>query len=210
MLNNKGLGKFELLTVLVLLMAIGSFFGYIILQGADNQKFKTMKNSALSFSNAVTTNIASFHYTDVVYLEEAVEEKVFPSIKNPFGKGSCDSTQSRVDTVDGKTYTTLKCGDYLIDNASLVDPNSVIIYRVSDWSPNKPDGEDFEERVLYNCLDGEKEVFDQYYEELFFVHEYNKKYGTDIYFANGVSSSNCEVVSKTFYRTHALADEKKS
>ena len=210
MLNKNGFGKFEIMTVLVLLMGVGSFLAYLTLKGADNQKFVTMKNSAVSFANAVTTNIASFHYVNVVYLEEAVDEKVFPNIKNPFGKGACDSTQSRVDTVDGQTYATLKCGEYLIDNASIVDRDSVVIYRVSEWSEEKPSGDDIEERVLYNCVSEGKEVFDQYYEELFFVYEYNKKYDADIYFADNVTEDNCKVVTKTFYRNHDLVDKKKS
>ena len=38
-----------------------------------------------------------------------------------------------------------------------------------------------------------------YYEELYFVYELNKKYNSNYYYSNGVKE--CKVVSKTFYRT---------
>ena len=45
-------------------------------------------------------------------------------------------------------------------------------------------------------------TFVEYYDELYFVYEINKKYGTDYYFADTVK--DCKVVSKTFYRTKEL------
>ena len=44
-----------------------------------------------------------------------------------------------------------------------------------------------------------KLVFPDYYEELYFVYELNKKYNSNYYYSNGVKE--CKVVSKTFYRT---------
>ena len=161
-----------------------------------------MKKSGVAFSNAVSTNIDSFHYTNVVYLKEAIDERVISNIKNPFGGGYCDATQSRVDLEGGNTYTTLKCGEYLIEKSSFNDMKAVDVYKVSEWSLSKPEGDEIEERELYNCEENGEEVFDQYYDELLFVYEYNKQYGTDVYFAKDIKGGSCDVVSKTFYRTH--------
>lgn len=202
MKNNKGFGKFEVMTMIVILMIIFAFIFYLLIQGANKQRFTTMKENALNFSKTVATNTASFHYTNVVYLDEVIEEGFSKNIHNPFGGGNCDVTQSRVDTEDGRTYATLRCGKYLIDRANFADMEVVPIYEVSDWQEAALEGENVEERTLYNCLDNGEEYFDQYYEELYFVYRYNKEFGTDAYFVNQIPSSSCEVTSKTFYRTH--------
>ena len=201
MRNNKGFGKFEVITMIVVLLVVFAFVFYLVLQGANKQRFETMKDNALTFSKTVATNTASFHYGDVVYLDEVVDNGLSNKIPNPIGGGGCDGTQSRINTIDGRTYTTLRCGKYLIDQADFSDKEKVAIYEVSDWQEKKIDGEDVQERELYNCeIDG-KNVFDQYYEDLYFVYRYNKEYGDSAYFPDQISDTNCKVVSKTFYRT---------
>ena len=205
-MRSSGFGRFEVLVILTVLIIAFCVGGYMILNGTDNQKFNTMKENALSFSKAVTTNISSFHYSNVVYLQEAVDEEIFPVIKNPFGGGNCDSTQSRVDTVEGQAYATLRCGSYLIDHSSFEDKSKVEIYEVSDWSTTKPKGDDVEEITLYNCSEGDELLLDHDAEELYFVYEYNKKYDTDYYFAENIPGGLCEITSKTYYRTHKKVD----
>ena len=53
MKNNKGFGKFEVLTVFVLVIAIFAFLMHSVLGGATGQKISTMKDSAISFSKIV-------------------------------------------------------------------------------------------------------------------------------------------------------------
>ena len=201
MRNNKGFGTFEIMTIIVLVLVVFAGLSYVILQGANKQKFVTMRDNALSFSKTVGTNIASFHYSNTVYLGEAIDEGLLKPVKSPFGGGNCDESQSRMDTKDGKPYITFRCGKYLINDSTFDDPEAVPIYEVSDWDTKKIKGDDVEKTKLYNCLDGDKEVFDEYYEELYFVYQYNKKYGTDAYFARDVVDDYCELVSKDFYRT---------
>ena len=199
MMNNKGLGRFEVMTIIVLIISIFAFIMYFVLQGANKQRFSTMKENGLSFSKVVTVNIASFHYPDVVYLDEAIDEGLIHSIKNPLGKGECDPTQSKIDIINGQPYTTFLCGHYLIDKSTFIDSDIVKVYEVSDWSEKKMTGKDVQKRKLYNCMDGDRELFDHYYEELYFVYRYNKEYDANAYFAN--QATECEVVTKTFYRT---------
>ena len=204
MRNSFGFGKFEVLTVIVLLLIIVSILGYITLGGVSEQKISTMKDSALSFSRIVGSNISSFHNVDTVYLEEAIKEKVTRDIKNPFGFGNCDGSQSFVHFENGSSFVTLKCGHYLIDNAGFNDMDKVDIYKVSDWSTEKTKKDNIEERKLYNCKKNGKQVYEDYTEELYFVFKYNYDYHTDYYFANDVD--DCEVQTKTFYRQKTVVN----
>ena len=209
MKNNKGFMRFEVMTIVVILLVVFAFLFYMILNGTSNQKFETMKENANAFAKTVATNISSFHYSNTVYLGEAIDEGFLHSIKNPFGGGNCDVSESRVDIVDGKAYSTLKCGKYILEKVDFSDTKDVPFYEVGEWTETKPEGDDVEEITLYNCLDNGKEVFDDYKEELFFVYQINKTYETDVYFANDVENSGvCEVDSKTFYRTHKTVEQK--
>ncbi len=208
MKNNKGFAKFEVITIVLILLVVFAFLFYMILNGASGQKFTTMKENANSFSKAVATNIDSFHYINTVYLGEAIDEKVFNKLKNPFGSGDCDPAESKVETIDGKTYVTLKCGKYLLEKQDFADTKNVPFYEVGEWSEKKPEGDDVQEVKLYNCVENDKDVFEKYYEELYFVYQMNHKYETDYYFASDMNDADCEVVSKTFYRTHKEVEQK--
>ena len=156
-----------------------------------------MKDSAISFSKIVTTNIASFHNTENVYLQEAIDEGLMGEIKSPVGRGNCSSSESIVQLIDGTPYVTLLCNDLLIEKTNFTNKSDVNVYRVSKWNEEKK--EDSEKKVFYNCEENGKLVFPEYYEELYFVYELNKKYGSSYYYSDDVNI--CKVVSKTFYRT---------
>lgn len=204
MRNNNGFGKFEVLTVILLLLCIFGFLMYTILGGASKQKIDTMKKSAISLSKTVAINGDSFHSVDVVYLDEVIHENLLKNISSPFSSKDCDVGESKVEMIEGHPYVTLKCDAYLIDKELMESNEDAKIYKVSDWSEEKLEGDDVETKKLYNCKEKGKEVFDKYYEELYFVFEVNKKYGSDHYFANEVEE--CKVVSKKFYRTKKLVN----
>lgn len=200
-MKNKGFGKFEVLTMIVLLMAIVAYILWYFLNGSDSQKFGTMKKNAVNFSTTVSTNTSSFHNTDNVYLGEAINEGLLASIKSPFSANDCSISDSKVELKNDVPYVTLLCDNYLIDSINFSgNYNDVPIYKVSKWQDVRPDGEDVEERVLYNCIDGNQEKYSEYYEELYFVSLVNDDYGRSHYFASTVDN-DCKVVTKTFYRT---------
>ena len=64
MRNNKGFGRYEILTVIVLMLIIFCILSVVMFGGISKQKIETMKKNAITFNSAVTTNIASFHNTD--------------------------------------------------------------------------------------------------------------------------------------------------
>ena len=204
MKNNKGFGKFEVLTMIVIILLIGAYLMYSSLGGVSNQKLKTMKNSAIKFSDAVNTNISSFHNTETIYLGEVIDEGLLKKIKSPFSSGNCDEAESKVEIVDGLPYVTLKCDNYLLDKIKPDNGDGVPIYEVGEWSTKKPGG-DSEEKTLYNCSVSGKEMFDHYTEELYMVSRINKQEGTNYYFADGIAET-CEAKTKTFYRTKKAID----
>ena len=199
MKNNKGFGKFEVLTMIVILICIFGYLMYRILGEADGQKIDTMKKSALSFGQTVATNNSSFHNLDVVYLDEVIKENLMKGINSPFSSNKCDVTESKVHMVSGHPYVTLKCDNYLIDNSIVDASGDIAIYKVGKWSDKKIDGENVEVKKLYNCMENGKNIFDNYYEDFYFVSAINEKYGTQYYFLEEVR--DCEVVNKDFYRT---------
>ena len=201
MRNNKGFGKFEVLTVLVLLIILVAYLMYSILGGGNmEQKVGKMRDAAVQLNKAVYTNMDSFRNERVVYLEEVIEQGFFDSIKSPFSSNKCDVSESKVETVSrNERYVTLKCDDYLIKRERTSDLSNIPIYHVGKWSTTKPKGE-IEEKVLYNCEDSGKEVFGQYYEENYFVFKLSKLYSVNFYSINDVSDSVCHKKEKTFYR----------
>jgi len=203
MKNNRGFGRFEVLTIIVLMLGLFAYLGYTILGGTSERKLSTMRDNAISFSKAVTVNISSFHNTENVYLDEVIDEELLKKMKSPVGSGYCSGSESIVELIDGMPYVTLRCNDVLIEKTNFSsDKKSVDFYKVSDWSETKKE-DSSEERVLYNCKDNGKELFDEYYEELYFVYKVNKEYDTSYYSADAVKNE-CEVITKTFYRTKEL------
>lgn len=201
MMNNKGFMRFEVVTVM--LIGIVAFCGgaFLILKSANNQRINTMSTNGLKLSEVVATNIASFKNLNTVYLQEVINEELLNNIKNPFDGGNCDATESRVDMISGKPYTTLRCGKYLIDKENIKDVNETKIYKISDWKNEKITGEDVEEKKFYNCKKDGKNIYDEYLEDGYLVARINHDYDTNYYFIEELSNFCEKVVEKTYYRT---------
>lgn len=207
MINNKGFIKFEVLTIFVLVIGVIAGGLYFILGSTGKQKYDTFKDNAISFGKTVSTNSDSFHNLENVYLDEVLDEKLLKSnIKNPFASGYCDVGESKVVLKNGKSYVTLKCGEYLIDDASMNDKDNMSIYTVTEWTDKELSGEDVESKTLYNCVDANgKELFDKYLEDLYMISRINKEFDNSYYTISEIS--DCNVVSKEMYREKKLFNE---
>lgn len=200
MKNNKGIGKFELLTILVFGTALIALLLWFILNNATKEKYSTMRKSAASLSQTISANMDSFHNTNIAYLGEAINEGLISAIKSPFSGNDCSISESKLKIENGKSSVTLRCDNYLISDTHIGGSyDDITIYKVSDWKEAKPKGK-AEEKILYNCLDGGKEKYSEYAEEEYFVGLINNDYGSDHYKADTIKNE-CIVVSKTFYRT---------
>ena len=200
-MNNKGFLRYEVITIL--LIGIIAFCGgaFFIIKNVNNQKISTMSSNGLKLSEVVVANISSFRNLNMVYLEEVINEELLNNIKNPFGGGNCDATESKVDIIDGKPYTTLRCGNYLIDKENIKDVEKTHIYKISEWSSSKIDGENIEEKVFYNCKKDGKNLYENFLEEGFLVAKINNDYDKNHYFIENLTDVCDEIVEKTFYRT---------
>lgn len=195
--KNKGFGKFEVLTLIVLLFGIFAYLMYVLLDGVDRQKFTVMKENATRFSNIVGTNIASFNNTDIIYLNDAIEEGLMKKLKSPFSSNYCDATESKVEIINGRYLVTLKCDDFLIDKAQVSSLKDIKIYKVGEWNLNK--NKNYEEKKLYNCIRDDKEIYPKYLEEKLLISNINKDMNLNYYSLNEINS--CRVVEKIFYRS---------
>ena len=208
MKNSKGFIRFEVLTIFVLVIAIVAGGLYFILGSTGRQKYDTFRDNAMSLGKTVSTNSDSFNNYNITYLSEVLDESLLKNnIKNPFSSGYCDETESKVQHDAGRAYVTLKCGNYLIDNASLNDKKEMKIYLVSEWTDEAlSDDEDIEQRTMYNCVDSNgNNVFDTYYEDMYLVYKVNKKFNVVHYLVDEISE--CTVTSKEMYRSKVLSDE---
>ena len=201
MMNNKGFMRFEVLTMVFLFIVAICGGGYFIIKGANGQKINTMSSNGLRLSEVVVANLDSFKNLNLVYLEEVINEKLMDNIRNPFGGGSCNTAESSVEIVSGEPYTTLKCGNYLIDKQNIKDVNEVKLYKVSEWQEEKLTGDNVEEKLFYNCEKDGKNLYEDYLEDGYLVAKINKDFGTSYYFMNQISSECDKIVEKTLYRT---------
>lgn len=202
-MKNKGIGRIEIITMILIFMVVFSLVMWYFIGVANRERYTTMRKSASSMSLTLATNINSFHNSDVVYLGEAVREGYIKGVSSPFSGKNCSLTESKIVMENAKAKVTLRCDNYLIDNEDASkDYEDVPIYKVSDWKETKPKGK-VEEKVLYNCIDGDEELYSEYYEELYFVSLINKDFGSTHYNASTIEDE-CEVITKTFYRTKKL------
>jgi len=206
-MKNNGMGKFEVFVIIVLCVAVFSYLTYYLLNSSEWQKVITMKKSGESFSKVTSINRNFFHNRKVVYLGEVIEEGYINNIRSPFSKGNCSVSESRIDFNDDNDnndyLVTLKCDNYLIDKATiLTEKSEVNVYKVSAWQEEEIKGDNVEKKTLYNCMDGGKEKYPEYYEEAYFASRINLDYGADHYDKSTVSE--CPVVEKVFYRTKVL------
>ena len=197
----------ELITIIVVCLVLFAIISIIIYQSSNSEKFHIMKynasNLATSFTGYGLNNIDN----DTAYLKELIDNGVHTEIKSPFnGASKCSSIDSYVKSVDSKKYVTLKCGSYLIDN-QYVGEKEYKIYKISDWSLEKPDSKNIEERKKYNIEEKGSEVYSDYYDEDLFIYIVNKDNNTSYSKLDDIKK-NKKVVEKTFYREKKVYIEK--
>ena len=84
----------------------------------------------------------------------------------------------------------------------------VNIYKVSEWTTDKKkNSNNLESKKLYNCIKNGKEVYTQYYEDLYLVSKIDKDFNTNYFFIKDIDKDTCKVVGKTFYRTKELVKQ---
>ena len=208
MRNNESFKVSEIFLFVILMILISSFSIYFIVKGQKNAENISFKKDVNRFYHVVSSNLTSFHDNNIVYLQEVIDEEFLKEIKSPFEKNSrCDSTESKVEYIDQNPFVSLRCGEYFIEKYDVKEAKDISIYKVSDWSLEKPKKDSFEEKSLYNCVLDDKEIFSKYYEEFYLVYLINQKYHKNYYSIGEVESNVCRIVKKDFYRIKEIVKE---
>ena len=79
-MKNRGFAKFEVLTVLVLMVVVVAILLNAILKIATNQKLNLMITDAKNFSN----NVILESENSVYYLRDAIKDEIYDEIRSPF------------------------------------------------------------------------------------------------------------------------------
>ena len=207
-MKNKGISKVEMFVIILIIVGVIGYLAYYFINGSIEPKLKTMKKSGKSFGRVVSINRLSFHDKNVVYLGEVIESGYMNKIISPFTKNECSLGESKIvfnDEQDNNNYMiNIKCDNYLLVGKNPISSKkNVTVYKVSDWQEVELKGDNVEKQTLYNCLDGGKEKYKEYYEELYLVNRINSDYGTEYNNKNDIGNT-CPIVEKVFYRTKNL------
>ena len=119
MKNNKGIGKFEVLTMMVIGMVVVVLVLWYFVGVAGRERFTTMKKNVFTFKKSVIGNMDEFNNYGVAYLGEAITGGFIPAIKSPFSGNYCSPSESKVVVENNKARVTLRCDNYLVDNSAI-------------------------------------------------------------------------------------------
>ena len=200
--NEKGKGTYEFLTVAVTCLILSAILLFIVINNTQKEKYEVFKYNAKTVGiNAVNYNNETSE--DVVYLYELINSNLVTRIKNNFsGDEYCDMYESKVVFSGSSKKVTLKCGEYLIYNQDVTD-KKYNIYKVSDWSFNKINGNDVDTVKVYGLMKNGKNLLDGYYEKELFIKLVRDNYG-DKYNSLQDIKENYKVDEKTAYRKRTL------
>lgn len=200
--DEKGKGTYEFLTVAVTCLILSAILLFIVINNTQKEKYEVFKYNAKTVGiNAVNYNNKTSD--DVVYLYELINSNLVTRIKNNFsGDEYCDMYESKVVFSGSSKKVTLKCGEYLIYNQDVTD-KEYDIYKVSDWSFNKINGNDVDTVKVYGLMKNGKNLLDGYYEKELFIKLVRDNYG-DKYNSLQDIKENYKVDEKTAYRKRTL------
>lgn len=200
--DEKGKGTYEFLTVAVTCLILSTILLFIVINNTQKEKYEVFKYNAKTVGiNAVNYNNKTSD--DVVYLYELINSNLVTRIKNNFsGDEYCDMYESKVVFSGSSKKVTLKCGEYLIYNQDVTD-KEYDIYKVSDWSFNKINGNDVDTVKVYGLMKNGKNLLDGYYEKELFIKLVRDNYG-DKYNSLQDIKENYKVDEKTAYRKRTL------
>ena len=200
--NVNGRGTYEFLTVAVTCLILSAILLFIVINNNQKEKYQVFRYNAKTVGiNAVNYNNETSE--DVVYLYELINSNLVTRIKNNFsGDEYCDMYESKVVFSGSSKKVTLKCGEYLIYNQDVTD-KKYNIYKVSDWSFDKINGDNVDTVKVYGLMKNGKNLLDGYYEKELFIKLVRDNYG-DKYNSLQDIKENYKVDEKTAYRKRTL------
>lgn len=204
-INKKGMTNLELMTLLALIIVLGAILLSAFAKNGSKQKYDVLiKNTNNLASTLIKFNNQYPEYSNDVYLAYAIKENASQEFLNPFGGDKyCDKYESKLETLNGKKYVTLKCGEYIVYKHQ-IGTSSYKIYKVGSWELTALDGEN-ETLRLYNYYKNGKLALSDYKPISEFLIEYNKNEGKKIYRIDMLT--DVELITKVVYRNRKLVKE---
>ena len=199
-LNNKGLGKKEMMIVLLIIFAGLAFGLYKIIGSNSATQMANFRRLATSFiDEAARLRDEEALYENEVYLYDTIELNYIEEMPSPFEQSeSCDLYESKIEIVDRQRYITFKCSNYYIYNQKTTE--DYVVFKVSDWTEEELHGDNVQTATFYNYTVNGTEVLDKYYIEKEFLVQYSMKSAYPTISLQNLKSEH-ELVKKTYYRT---------
>ncbi len=206
-LNKRGNGNYEFLLIAIVCLILTAAILVIAIRSSDDEKFKVFRYNAKTIAlNAVI--IENETNREIVYLQEMLDQGLISPIKNPFGEEkTCNAAESKVELIHGERHVTLQCGDHLIYKQKLTD-KTYTVYQVTKWSEEKKETSN-EERVVYNLKSDGQNIFEVLQEEVLFLNNVNKKFGTNYQSVDQIDKKY-ELITIKQYRKRSKVKEVKS
>jgi hypothetical protein len=199
-LNNNGIGRKELMLVLLIVFACLAFVLYKILGNNEVTQMANFRRLASAFADeAGRLRDAELFYEEKVYLYDTINLDYIDEMKSPFKKNElCDIYESKIEMQNRQTFLTFKCSQYYIFRQPTTE--NYTVFKVSEWTDEKITGDNVQTTNFYNYTIDGVEVLDKYYIEKEFLIKYQEKSGYETNFIENLSSGH-ELVAKTYYRT---------
>ena len=207
MTNNKNLGVFRLYPLIPLLLIGAVVVMATTFRTSYYERYKIFRSNARSF--AINVNRAGLH-TDRhrISLLELIDAGYHNHILNPFlGDRHCDINDSFITIRGPHLYTTLRCGNYLINDQD-VGARYFAVYRIIvDWQETWPGGrrEDIDTMLMYNFQIDNELVYERFFPEEVFVYKFNRRNNTEYENVDDIPIE-FNVIERRFYRLRKFVD----
>ena len=201
--------KFETIIIIVILLVVGCVVMMFSVNVMSSSKMKALKLDIDSFSVAASTYLSTIdNESNMVFLEELIDEGRISNIRSPFSANYCDLEESKFEIINGEKLVTLKCDEYLVDRAN-TNNSSYRVYKIGTWHEDESYNND-EKSTLYNCVDYSSgaELFKEYVSEEYLLYKVNKQYEKDYKNIDDIEYEMCNVQSKVFYRLKSDIEDK--
>ena len=202
--NTNGITALEFLVIVVVCLILSLVLVFIVISDTEKEKYEVFRyNAKIVGLNAINLNANSSNTT--TYLFELVDNNLVTKIKNNFsGDKFCDLYESKVIFDNSGKKVTLKCGNYIIYNQDVTDKD-YNIYKVSEWSFDKIEGDYVDKEEVYAILNDGENLLGDYFEKDLFIKLVSKNYGSKYNSLESIKNDfNVDV--KTIYRKRTLID----
>ncbi len=210
-LNNKGIGKTELMITLTLIIVLTAIILQIFLNRTDKRSFANLRKMANKFAvEAAIVRNEDARLAGVVYLADLLklsDSSKLEKYKSPFSSNNCDFYESKIYNYKNEKRVSFRCDDYVIIDHNLLTKKEMMVKVVGPWkasdNPNAKEemqAGNIEVETFYNVETADGPLFEDFFSIRKIVDKYNEAKGKD-YFSLDQVRTDAKVITKDYYRT---------